>query len=215
MNQGRQSQSIRLFKSPLLERLTHVHPAVPFLYWSPIICFMLYRGWNVHGMSALSMILLGIFGIMTWTLVEYVLHRYVFHFEAESRSGKWLIYLFHGIHHDAPDDSTRLVMPIFPGTVIGVLFFFLFTSLMGLAAGEVFTAFFLIGYLCYDYTHFALHHVKPRTPMGKFLKKYHMEHHYLYPDTRFGVSSPFWDLVFGTFRKKTAATMKDRNEAFG
>ncbi|MCM2322727.1 MAG: sterol desaturase family protein, partial [Oligoflexia bacterium] len=53
-----------------------------------------------------------------------------------------------------------------------------------------------------DYTHFAVHHFTPRTRYGKMLKQHHMLHHYVDPEARWGVSSPFWDYVFGTLKVK-------------
>jgi sterol desaturase/sphingolipid hydroxylase (fatty acid hydroxylase superfamily) len=50
----------------------------------------------------------------------------------------------------------------------------------------------------YDLTHYATHHFPMRGGYAKFLKRYHMQHHYKTPNQRFGVSSPLWDWVFGT-----------------
>ena len=71
--------------------------------------------------------------------------------------------------------------------------------------GDLWYAFFasyVIGYLCYDYTHYAVHHFTPRTRFGHFIKKFHMEHHFLSQESRWGVSSPLWDIVFGTMTNK-------------
>ena len=57
---------------------------------------------------------------------------------------------------------------------------------------------FLAGYLVYDLTHYAQHHFPMRSGYAKYIKRYHMQHHYKDPDTRFGVSSPIWDWVFRT-----------------
>jgi dihydroceramide fatty acyl 2-hydroxylase len=57
---------------------------------------------------------------------------------------------------------------------------------------------FIVGYLLYDMTHYATHHFPMRSGYAKFLKRHHMMHHYKDPATRFGVSSPLWDWVFGT-----------------
>jgi sterol desaturase/sphingolipid hydroxylase (fatty acid hydroxylase superfamily) len=54
------------------------------------------------------------------------------------------------------------------------------------------------GYLAYDLTHYATHHFPMRSGVLKYLKRYHMQHHYKTPDARYGVSSPLWDIVFGT-----------------
>ncbi len=57
---------------------------------------------------------------------------------------------------------------------------------------------FTIGYLVYDLTHYASHHFPMRSGWAKYIKRYHMMHHYKTPDARYGVSSPLWDFVFKT-----------------
>ena len=56
----------------------------------------------------------------------------------------------------------------------------------------------LTGYLVYDMTHYATHHLAMKWGFLKFLKRYHLLHHYKTPDDRYGISSPLWDFVFGT-----------------
>ncbi|MFT7578571.1 MAG: sterol desaturase/sphingolipid hydroxylase (fatty acid hydroxylase superfamily), partial [Myxococcota bacterium] len=60
---------------------------------------------------------------------------------------------------------------------------------------------FIIGYIWYEMTHLWTHVGKPKTAYGKHLKRHHMLHHFQTPDKRFGVSSPLWDHVFGTYVK--------------
>ena len=45
-------------------------------------------------------------GVLIWTLLEYVIHRYVFHYEPKTRVGKLLHFIMHGVHHDYPNDAT-------------------------------------------------------------------------------------------------------------
>ena len=64
---------------------------------------------------------------------------------------------------------------------------------------EPFCAFFILGYLVYDYIHYATHHFPMRHPALHFLKRFHLQHHYGAEGLRYGVSSPLWDRVFGTY----------------
>lgn len=71
---------------------------------------------------------------------------------------------------------------------------------------------FLIGYLCYDLTHYATHHLPMRNGYAKMVKRHHMRHHYKSPEALFGVSSPLWDIVFGTHipeRKQSVTNQAD------
>jgi sterol desaturase/sphingolipid hydroxylase (fatty acid hydroxylase superfamily) len=141
---------------------------------------------------------LGVAGFFIWTLAEYILHRFVFHFEGEGPIAQRLHFLIHGLHHADPIDPSRLVMPPVASLILGAVLYSVFRGILGPDLIEPFFAFFVIGYLCYDYIHFAVHHFTPRTRFGKFLKQSHMQHHYVSPNSRWGVSSPFWDYVFGT-----------------
>ncbi len=62
-------------------------------------------------MSILTTAGLFVVGVLIWTLLEYVIHRHVFHYEPKTRWGKKLHFIVHGVHHDYPNDATRLVMP--------------------------------------------------------------------------------------------------------
>jgi len=191
-------ESIRIFKNPILESFTHVHPIVPLLLWVPVICYLFYRGYALKHVNGLEFFLLFIFGILLWTITEYVLHRYVFHWKANSRAGKYFVFLFHGLHHDDPQDPTRLVMPPVPAILIVSLLWLLFSAVFPSSYIDVIMANFLIGYLCYDYIHYATHHFAMTSTLGKYLRKYHLQHHYSGEQSKYGVSSPLWDYVFKT-----------------
>jgi sterol desaturase/sphingolipid hydroxylase (fatty acid hydroxylase superfamily) len=192
------TESLRLFENPLLEALTHVHPIIPLILWTPFCGWLFYRAVAVKGMSAPSMILWAAIALFVWTFTEYFLHRYLFHFPAKSAWGKRLIYLFHGIHHDQPDDATRLVMPPFPAVFFMVLLYGFFSLFIPSAFIEAFMGFFIVGYLCYDYIHYATHHFPMKSKAGSYLRKYHLRHHHAKEHSKYGVSNPFWDYVFGS-----------------
>ena len=94
-------------------------------------------------------------------------------------------------------DRYRLVFP----PVLGVIMYNLFCSLYSNLFDEFYPAFFagsMIGYLAYDMTHYFIHHEVPPFDYYKFLKKYHVLHHYKDPHLGYGVSNHLWDHVFGT-----------------
>jgi sterol desaturase/sphingolipid hydroxylase (fatty acid hydroxylase superfamily) len=198
MQDTKAHKSIRLFENDFLERLTHVHPIVPLLVWAPVVAWLLWRALAVHDLPPLPVLGIGVLGILTWTLTEYCLHRFVFHYPARSRLGKRFVYLFHGNHHDDPRDKTRLVMPPAGALPIMAVLFLLFGLVVPAPWIEPFTAFFIVGYLVYDYIHYATHHFRMTGPVGKYLRRYHLKHHYSGEVGRYGVSSPLWDIVFGT-----------------
>ncbi|MGB5098285.1 MAG: hypothetical protein WBN82_10290, partial [Porticoccaceae bacterium] len=88
---SKSATSIRLFRNDLLEALTHVHPVVPLLVWTPVIGWLLWRAVTLHGLSLTDLLPVAAAALLVWTLTEYGLHRFVFHFPAKSRLGKWLV----------------------------------------------------------------------------------------------------------------------------
>jgi sterol desaturase/sphingolipid hydroxylase (fatty acid hydroxylase superfamily) len=191
-------ESIRIFDNSLLESFTHVHPIVPLVVWVPFIIFLFFKSVTVDQISLFQFGLFLVIGLLVWTLTEYLLHRIVFHWDAKSKLGKRFVFMFHGLHHDDPQDPTRLVMPPVPAILIITLLWQLFALVVPGQFMNVFMAFFLIGYLCYDYIHYATHHFPMTNPIGKYLRKYHLQHHYSGERSKYGVSNPLWDYVFNT-----------------
>ena len=185
-----------------MESLTHVHPITPLILWAPVIIWFLHRGLFIDALEIKTFFFVAIFALLVWTFTEYFLHRFVFHFEAKTRFGKYLIFLFHGIHHDDPNDKTRLVMPPVPAIIIvGGLYLF-FRLLVPSAWLNTFMGWFLIGYLIYDYIHYATHHFPMKGRVARYLKKWHLQHHHTKQPVQYGVSNPLWDYVFRTLPKR-------------
>jgi sterol desaturase/sphingolipid hydroxylase (fatty acid hydroxylase superfamily) len=188
-------ETIPLFKNPLLEYFSHIHPVTPLITFIPIAALTVY--FSVVGVSLLWTLVLVVAGIAAWSLTEYVLHRWVFHYHPKSVWGKEIHFLVHGIHHDYPRDSTRLVMPLLVSIPLAALFYGAFLLAFGALANGLFCG-FIIGYMAYDSIHYATHHLPMKSRFGRFLKTYHMRHHYQDSDTAYGVSNPMWDYVIGT-----------------
>ena len=137
-------------------------------------------------------------GYAVWTLTEYWLHRIVFHFEPDHGVGRRVHWIIHGVHHDHPNDPMRLVMPPAASIPLALLFVGLFHALLPAAQSWGLLAGFLGGYLAYDMTHYYVHHRRPRGPIGRKLRELHMRHHFQDHTRGFGVSAPWWDVVFRT-----------------
>jgi len=192
--------SPRMFESELLDRLSRVHPIVPPLLFGPAILGLFAEGvargsgWATPGWL--------LAGYLFWTLTEYWLHRVVFHFEPERGLGARLHWIIHGVHHDHPNDPLRLVMPPSVSLPLAAIFVFAFYAVLGSPAFMPFAAGFLAGYLAYDMLHYHVHHHRPKTALGRWLRELHMRHHFQNHERGFGVSAPFWDYVFRTALKR-------------
>lgn len=219
-----EDESCRMFGSDVQEVLSHVRPWVPHLIFLPAVAVALVAAFRattparVGGFVAL--------GLFLWTLLEYVIHRGIFHppqwIEDDTRRivsslsptqavlpalptlRHKFYFIVHGVHHDYPNDSTRLVMPPSVSIPLSVLFYLVFAGVFGAGASAVFAG-FITGYLVYDTIHFAVHHASGRSALLRALKRRHFRHHYADSSHDFGVSSPLWDLVLGTLgNAKTA-----------
>jgi dihydroceramide fatty acyl 2-hydroxylase len=191
-------ESARLFESGFLELFTHVHWSVPIIVYLPAVvyCFSLASAAGV--LSAAGIVLEFAAGLLVWTLTEYLLHRFVFHYQPTSNWGKRLHFLMHGVHHDYPQDSKRLVMPPVVSIPLASLFLGLFWLILPWGHIGAMFAGFIFGYICYDEIHYATHHAPMKGKVGLWLKHHHVRHHYLDNGRGFGVSTPIWDYVFGT-----------------
>jgi dihydroceramide fatty acyl 2-hydroxylase len=193
-----------MFQSRLLDKFTRVHPAVPVLIYAPVIGLMLVLSvvrdgwWDMFGLVLI--------GYALWTLFEYWLHRIVFHFEPEEGIGARLHWMIHGVHHDHPNDPLRLVMPPAASVPLAIIV----VGVMFLVAGRIHArgvaAGFLIGYLIYDEIHYMLHHHTPKSRLGKRLRELHMRHHFQDEEKGFGISAPYWDVVFRTYPGRRGET---------
>jgi sterol desaturase/sphingolipid hydroxylase (fatty acid hydroxylase superfamily) len=203
-------EPIRLFRSDFLEAFTHIHPAVVPGVWGPVVTGFLAAAIlraARSGAGALAIPLGFLAGLFLWTLVEYTLHRYLFHFKPRTPRQERLSFLIHGVHHAQPLEKTRLVMPLPVSIPLALLFYALFRLVVGLLLGrpawvDPLFAGLVTGYIAYDLLHYSAHHFQLRGPALVFLRRHHMRHHAGSWNDRFGVSSPLWDYVFGTMPAK-------------
>ncbi len=190
-------ESVRMFKSDLLEVLSKVHFTVPIFIFMPVILFCTYKAlFDVH-IPLLTFFELFLLGIFIWSFVEYIMHRFVFHYAPPDKPwAQRMHFIFHGVHHDYPSDAKRLVLPPSVSIPLATIFYFLFKAI--LPVNDIFGFFpgFILGYLFYDISHYAIHHFNFKGAIWKKIKQHHMLHHYQDPDKGYGVSSPFWDKIF-------------------
>jgi sterol desaturase/sphingolipid hydroxylase (fatty acid hydroxylase superfamily) len=199
--QPNNSGTRRLFKNPILERLTRAHYSVTLVILCSIAAFLLYLSLHRIGLSTTAVVILFVTGYLSWTLAEYLLHRFLFHMEPDNKIKNAVQYTLHGVHHEYPKDKSRIIMPPAGALLIGSMLFLLFWLPMQKYA-FAFVPGFLLGYVTYAFMHYAIHAFQPPKNFLKVLWVNHGIHHYKDDERGFGVSSPFWDFVFGTLPKK-------------
>lgn len=214
--------SVRIFKNDVMEFFTHVHWTVPLVLYIPVVVAVLLVAGRTLPVEEVGLYALA--GVALWTVVEYFAHRFVFHagpqIETEVREivgqlppGEPALqhmrtfrqkhyFIAHGVHHDFPNDTRRLVLPPSVSVPLAVGFFFLFRGLLGPGIGLATYGGFVAGYVTYDTVHYAVHHFSLHNAVMLYLKKHHYRHHYNDSTKDFGVTSPAWDVVMGTFGRR-------------
>ena len=140
-------------------------------------------------------------GTLLFTFMEYIFHRFVYHSGEDYMAEENWQYKVHGVHHDHPTDKDLLAMPIPLAILLSAIFFGIFWLIMGPSTFFFWPGFF-IGYASYLYVHYIVHTRKPPQNSLKILWTHHHLHHYVYDDKAYGVSSPLWDVIFGTMPPK-------------
>ncbi|XP_059178806.1 fatty acid 2-hydroxylase-like [Physella acuta] len=206
---------VRLFQSDLAEMLTKADWWYVPITWLPVIFFMIWSSYtnlsqepemwpknalgHLHGPH--SMPFLFVLGVAFWTLLEYVIHRWLFHLRPPS---DWPFFIrlhfsLHGQHHKSPMDPKRLVFPPLPALFFAVSFFLMCLAIFPTGMAQIIFSGIVSGYVSYDLIHYYLHHGgKPYLNYFQRLKTHHNLHHYKHQQKGFGISSKFWDYPFGT-----------------
>jgi sterol desaturase/sphingolipid hydroxylase (fatty acid hydroxylase superfamily) len=143
--------------------------------------------------SSASLVALGL-GALGWTLMEYVLHRFVFHGASATRLGA----REHRRHHAQVDYFAPWWQKALAAVAVTAVLLPAFVVIAGASAGLSFTAGFIAMYLTYEVLHRRAHTHGPRGAYGRWLRRNHFAHHFADPRRGQGVTTPFWDRVFGT-----------------
>jgi sterol desaturase/sphingolipid hydroxylase (fatty acid hydroxylase superfamily) len=146
-------------------------------------------------------------GAVLFYLTEYGMHRFAFH--APPLPWPPLRRLQHRLHYDhhvEPDRLDLLFLPawfLVPNLAVttGIL-----AALFGMQAAVSALLGIMLAILHYEWVHYVAHiPYQPRTRLGRWIKQYHLRHHFISEKHWFGVSNPTLDTVFGTFRGPGAA----------
>lgn len=133
-------------------------------------------------------------GAVTWTLLEYLLHRYAFH----GAVPKWPGASEHRRHHARVDYFAPWWQKAIAAVAVTALLWSLLSQVAGMRPGFFFTLGFVLMYLLYEVLHRRAHTHPPRGSYGRWLRKNHFAHHFINPRMAQGVTTPVWDVVFGT-----------------
>lgn len=152
--------------------------------------------------SLLTAVLAVAYGAFSWSLAEYVLHRFFMH----ELKGRGIASREHLLHHAGNNvwngaNALAWVGVVLVGLGIVAPISAGLASLVGLPwqvallAGPAWIA----SYGVYDWLHWRAHHRYPTQGYERWLRHHHFHHHFGHPMENHGVTSPVWDKVFGTY----------------
>jgi sterol desaturase/sphingolipid hydroxylase (fatty acid hydroxylase superfamily) len=186
---------MRLFRSDRLERLTTISPRAFTMIWAMLLSGVVIVGWGTA--SARVSIGLVALGLLIWTLFEYAMHRFLFHWETQSKIFKSVVFITHGNHHVDPNDPYRNMMPPIISVPVSAAIWGLLVLAIGPAGSVVFLG-FAVGYVLYDSVHYACHQFPMRRGVLRHLRRHHIRHHHARVDGNYAITAILWDWVFRT-----------------
>jgi len=143
-----------------------------------------------------------VLGALMFYFSEYGMHRFAFH--APPLSWPLLRKLQHRLHYDhhvEPNRLDLLFLPIWFLVPNLALATGLFALIFGAEASSSALFGMMLAILHYEWVHYVAHiPYSPRTRLGRWIKQYHLRHHFISEKHWFGVSNPTLDRVFGTFK---------------
>jgi len=199
---GARPKTIKVFRNWFLELTSKSHPITPGVWFGPFIVWAWVSSPSLLGLGRTAVLFAA--GVLVFTMFEYGLHRVVFHglIRAAERDEKWrfMAFMAHGYHHEFPNDRMRLVMPPMISWPLAVFFATVYWLLLGRTQALPALAGTMAGYIAYDWVHYYTHHARPKTRLGKWYRAYHLRHHFQDHNAFFGISTPLWDVLAGTYR---------------
>lgn len=171
----------------------------PFAIFGPVAVLMIVVGAMASPLGLLGSISLVALGLFCWTIAEYGLHRFPFHNPTTKEPWRFLSSGQHLLHHEIPNHPNYVAAPL----VMSIIIYSIILTVVVLISRSVpgtmlWGGGFALAYLAYEAIHYLAHHGRPKTAAGRYLKRYHLIHHFKDSNNYFGVSSPLWDWILGT-----------------
>jgi len=137
-------------------------------------------------------------GVLTWTFLEYQIHRHMGH---DRRFRKSPFGLEHVRHHIEGDYFAPTWKKLIVAAIASVVLCVPAIAIFGTAIGASYVAGLITFYGAYEVLHRREHTHPGIGPYGRWARRHHFHHHFVDARANHGVTSPLWDLVFGTYQK--------------
>jgi len=143
-------------------------------------------------------------GAAAFFISEYTTHRFLFHAQPSKRA--FVSRLQHRLHYDHHVEPSRLDLLFLPPWFVVPVVLVFFAAYVAIVRNADLALSLLLGslgaLLYYEWVHYVAHIAfVPKTPFGRWIKKYHLWHHFKNERLWYGVTNPSMDLVGRTYRR--------------
>ncbi|HEV3467986.1 MAG TPA: sterol desaturase family protein [Pyrinomonadaceae bacterium] len=173
----------------------------PFVFYAVLLAALNAAALPGAGPSAAGAVALVCGGLLSWGLIEYSIHRWVLHRDSRMDDARLPGNRVHLAHHADPAALDRLNVRLAESIPVCAAYCLLAWAATGSWRSTTFLYDgLMLGYFFYEYLDYQAHHGAARGPAVRYLRRNHLLHHHCDAEARFGVTSPLFDLVFGTYR---------------
>lgn len=155
----------------------------------------------------MSYVIAFVAGLFLWTFLEYAIHNWVGHIP----KGRHHLSREHLAHHKQTNYFTPGVRKAIAATPVLSLTALAVWPFAGLALGVTVAAGLAAGWTAYEVLHRRIHTHAPLNAYGRWARRHHLHHHFTRPFKNHGVTTPIWDLVFGTYEQPSVIKVPRRH----
>lgn len=141
--------------------------------------------------------MLGI-GFGTWNVLEYIMHRFIFHNHTLPRKVYRYLGNGHRGHHRHPNRFKKFFLPATLTVPISLLCLVGYISMLGLQSSVWCYTGLIIGLYSYELMHYLAHYGTSKLKFLRYMRKHHLSHHFADSHSNYMVSNPVLDMVLTT-----------------
>lgn len=172
----------------------------PFVFYAVVVGAMNVAVVVSGAPSLVEIAGLLVVGLLTWGLYEYAIHRWVLHREPREQGFNLPGNVTHLRHHADPQSLQRLNVQLSESIPVCATYCLIAWAVTGSWQSMTYLYTGLIaGYFFYEYLDYQAHHGMARGRLIRYYRKYHLLHHHYDAKVRYGVTSPLFDFIFGTY----------------
>lgn len=193
----------------------HFKAYTPYIFYIPLLVVMCTICAMREERSPLMVVALLATGLLSWGFIEYFVHRFILHSRFKLKGFRLPGNITHLNHHARPQAVDRLHVALSESIPVSAIYGVLAWAVLGSWQSAVWSyTGMMAGYFFYEFLDHQAHHGSSRNRLVRYFRNYHLQHHHEDALVRYGVTSPLFDYIFGTYhpRKKSAQRRRIRSK---